>query len=528
MGRATHSRRHGLKRSDRHIGPRVKVSLHKGGRRGGAHAARETRGMTTVSAARTALFIGGRWVGGAGVHVVEDPATGAVIAEVATATPDHARAAVDAAAMALPAWATTAPRARGEVLRRAYESMIEHAEQLGDLIVAENGKPHSEALGEVRYAADYLRWFSEEAVRMEGHVLVAPAGGYRHLVQRHPIGVCMLVTPWNFPAAMAARKIAPALAAGCTVVLKPSPETPLTALAIADLLDDAGVPAGVVNVIPTDDAPSVVGAAMAERAVRKLSFTGSTAVGRRLLALAADRVVACSMELGGNAPFLVLADLDDAGLDAAVDAAVIAKMRNSAQACTSANRFYVEAPIAEAFTERFVARLGAMRMGPGADPSSDIGPLITEQARRRVHQTVLDAVRDGASVVVGGEMPDGRGNFYPPTVLTGVAPDADVLKAEIFGPVAPIVVVPADDDAGLLALANGTEAGLVAYAYGSDLGRLLRLSEGLDAGMVGLNRGLISDAAAPFGGTKQSGLGREGSSEGINEYTEQRYVAVSW
>jgi succinate-semialdehyde dehydrogenase/glutarate-semialdehyde dehydrogenase len=471
------------------------------------------------------LFIGGRFVPASdgGRFDVIDPATGDVLQTVANGTVEDAIAAVDAAAEAAPAWAATAPRQRGEILRRAFQLMTERADELARLISQENGKALPDALGEVLYAAEFFRWYSEEAVRIPGTLATAPSGTNKILVQYRPTGVCVLVTPWNFPAAMATRKIGPALAAGCTMVLKPASDTPLTALALAGLLAEAGVPDGVVNVLPARRSGAVVSAMLHDDRVRKLSFTGSTEVGRVLLREAADRVVNVSMELGGNAPFLVFADAD---LDAAVEGAMIAKMRNAGEACTSANRIYAQAPVAEEFARRLAGRMAALTVGPGTADGVQVGPLVNREAVDKVDQLVRDAVAKGATVVTGGGRPDPDGCFYEPTVLTEVPKEAELLREEIFGPVAPVVSFDTEDEA--IRLANDTEYGLVAYLYTGDLARGLRVSERLEAGMVGLNRGLVSDPAAPFGGVKQSGIGREGGHEGILDYLEATYVAVSW
>jgi succinate-semialdehyde dehydrogenase / glutarate-semialdehyde dehydrogenase len=471
------------------------------------------------------LFIGGRPVPASdgGRFDVIDPATGDVFETVADGTVQDAIAAVDAAAQAAPAWAATAPRERGEILRRAYQLMTESADELARLISRENGKALPDALGEVLYAAEFFRWYSEEAVRVPGTMATAPSGTNKIVVQHRPIGICVLVTPWNFPAAMATRKIGPALAAGCTMVLKPASDTPLTALALARLLTAAGVPDGVVNVLPARRSGAVVSAMLHDDRVRKLSFTGSTEVGRVLLREAADRVLNVSMELGGNAPFLVFADAD---LDAAVEGAMIAKMRNAGEACTSANRFYVQAPVAEEFTGRLARRMSALKVGAGTDSGVQVGPLVNRDAVDKVEELVRDAVARGAVVATGGGRPDSKGCFYQPTVLTDVPADATLLREEIFGPVAPVVSFDTEDEA--IRLANDTEYGLVAYLYTGDLARGLRVSERLEAGMIGLNRGLVSDPAAPFGGVKQSGIGREGGQQGILEYLEATYVAVSW
>ena len=470
------------------------------------------------------------WIGGKAVPAsdgsrfdVHDPATGQVLTSVANGTVDDALAAVDAADSAAAAWAATAPRERSEILRRAFELMTAQSEQLARLVTLENGKALPDARGEVAYAAEFFRWYAEEAVRGIGEVMTAPAGTNKILVLQQPVGICVLVTPWNFPAAMATRKIGPALAAGCTVVLKPASDTPLTALAVAQVLDDAGVPAGVVNVLPARRSGAVVSAMLHDPRVRKLSFTGSTEVGRLLLKEAADQVINCSMELGGNAPFLVFADAD---LDAAIEGAMIAKMRNAGEACTAANRFYVEAGVAEEFARRLAGRMSSLRVGAGTDDDTQVGPLVNEDAAAKVHELVEGAVQAGGRVVVGGTRPDRAGYYYDPTVLTDVPEGAAILGEEIFGPVAPIVTF--TEEAEAVRMANDTEYGLVSYVYTGDLARGLRLSEALDSGMVGLNRGLVSDPAAPFGGTKQSGVGREGGHEGMLDYLESKYVAVTW
>jgi succinate-semialdehyde dehydrogenase / glutarate-semialdehyde dehydrogenase len=472
----------------------------------------------------TGLLIGGEWTsGGAGTLGVVDPATEDTFTEVASAAPDDALAAVAAAHEALPGWAATPPRKRAECLRRAWALMIERADAIAKLMVLENGKALRDAKGEVTYAAEFFRWFAEEAVRIDGAVTTAPAGTNRIMVLRQPVGVSVLVTPWNFPAAMATRKIGPALAAGCTVVLKPAKETPLCALAVGDILREAGVPAGVVNVVCTATAGPVVSAMLADPRVRKLSFTGSTEVGRVLLRTAADTVTNCSMELGGNAPFLIF---DDADLDAALDGAFLAKMRNGGEACTAANRFYVHDKIAGEFTAKFAARLGALSVGPGLDEGTDLGPLVNSDTRSKVASLVEEASSGGGKVVTGGHAPGRRGYFYLPTVLGDVPPDAGILNTEIFGPVAPVVRFTSEDEA--IRLANDTEYGLVSYLYTGDLRRALRVSEALEAGMVGVNRGIVSDPAAPFGGVKQSGIGREGGHDGLLEFTETKYIAVDW
>jgi succinate-semialdehyde dehydrogenase / glutarate-semialdehyde dehydrogenase len=472
----------------------------------------------------TALMIGGEWTGGRGGTLsVIDPATEDAVAEVASASVQDALDAVAAAYDALPGWAATPPRERGECLRRAWELMIGRSDALARLMVLENGKALKDAKAEITYAAEFFRWYAEEAVRNEGMLVTAPSGANRIMVQHQPVGVSVLVTPWNFPAAMATRKIGPALAAGCTVVLKPAKETPLSAFAVADILREAGVPGGVVNVLTTAKAGPLVSAMLADPRVRKLSFTGSTEVGRSLLATAAQTVTKCSMELGGNAPFLIF---EDADLDAALDGAFLAKMRNGGEACTAANRFYVHESVADEFSARFAQRLAALRVGPGLDDGTDLGPLVNEDTRSKVASLVDDATKTGGRVVTGGHAPERRGYFYQPTVLDEVPADASILSEEIFGPVAPIVRFTDQDEA--IALANGTEYGLVSYLYTRDLRRALRAAEALEAGMVGINRGVVSDPAAPFGGVKQSGLGREGAHDGLLEFTETKYIAVDW
>ena len=472
----------------------------------------------------TDLLVGGqrRPAHGGGRFDVLDPATGEVVADVADGTVEDALEAVAAAAVAAPTWAGTAPRERSLVLSRAFALMTQRADALAELIVRENGKSRADALGEVRYAAEFFRWFAEEAVRIPGDLRTAPSGAHRILVMHQPIGVSLLITPWNFPAAMATRKIGPALAAGCTVVLKPASETPLTALAIGAILQEAGAPHGVVNVLTSRRSGEVVQAMLADPRVRKLSFTGSTEVGRTLLRTAADRVTNCSMELGGNAPVVVL---EDADLDVAVEGALAAKMRNGGEACTAANRIYVHRSIADEFTRRLADAMAALTVGPGLTDAA-VGPLVNEAARTKVAGLVTDAVAAGARLLTGGHELPGVGWFYPPTVLADVPADAAILDEEIFGPVAPVVVFDDDDEA--VRLANATDYGLVAYVFDRDLTRALRVAEAIEAGMVGINRGVVSDPAAPFGGVKQSGLGREGGFEGLLEYTETKYLAVSW
>jgi succinate-semialdehyde dehydrogenase/glutarate-semialdehyde dehydrogenase len=488
-----------------------------------AHRSERTAELTTWFSHD--LLIGGETRPASDGHRfdVTNPATGQRIASVASASVTDGLDAVRAAERALPSWKAVAPRAKAEILRKAFELMCERAEDLAQLIVLENGKSLIDARGEIAYASEFFRWYSEEAVRLIGTVQTSPSNQNRIVVSHHPIGVSVLVTPWNFPAAMATRKIGPALAAGCTVILKPASDTPLTALAIAEILTQAGVPAGVVNVLPSRSSSAVVSAMLDDPAVRKLSFTGSTEVGRTLLENAARTVVNCSMELGGNAPFLVF---DDAELDSAVDGAMIAKMRNGGEACTAANRFYVHTSVADEFGRRLAKRMQELRVGDGLGERVELGPLINEDARLKVDSLVTAARDAGAVVLTGGQPDEGVGFFYPPTVLVDVKSSSPILAEEIFGPVAPIVTFDTDDEA--IELANRTEYGLVSYVYTSDLSRGLRVSERLETGMVGLNRGVVSDPAAPFGGFKQSGLGREGGHEGMLEFTESQYIAVSW
>jgi len=471
----------------------------------------------------TGSYVGGQWIlsaEGAG-QLVHDPADGSVLAEVADTSVEQCLAAVESARDALASWSATAPRQRSEILRRAFTLMQEEREAIATLIVRENGKLLGDALGEVDYAADFFRWFAEEAVRVGGDFRIAPSGDKRIVVTRQPIGVAVLITPWNFPAAMATRKIAPALAAGCTVVLKPASETPLTATYLVDLLERAGVPAGVVNCVTPAEPGPAVSAMLHHPAVRKLSFTGSTEVGRVLLHEAADHVVSTSMELGGNAPFLVL---DDADLKEAVDGAIVAKMRNGGAACTAANRFYVHRALAGEFTRLLTERMQELTAGPGSDPGSGVGAMVSVEERDKIARLVADAVGEGAEVRTGGDCSDGPGAFYPPTVLSGVSQEHTIIRREVFGPVAPVIEVADDDQA--IAWANDTDMGLIAYVYSADLARALRVAERLEAGMVAINRGVASEPAAPFGGTKQSGLGREGSDEGIEEFLEIKYVAM--
>jgi succinate-semialdehyde dehydrogenase/glutarate-semialdehyde dehydrogenase len=474
-----------------------------------------------VGRVRTGLFIGGSWRDTPDHFDVEDPATGAVIARVSDGTPEDGIEALDAACAAQEAWAATPPRQRGEILRRAYELLMERVEDLALLMTLEMGKPVAESRAEVTYAADFLRWFGEEAVRIDGRWTPNPNGAARLLVMRQPVGPCLFITPWNFPMAMGTRKIGPAVAAGCTMVCKPGSLTPLSMLALADLLTEAGLPKGVLNVVPTSRSGGLGKAVLADPRLRKLSFTGSTEVGRVLMAQAAPNVLRVSMELGGNAPFLVF---DDADLDAALDGAVTAKMRNIGEACTAANRFLVQRPVAEEFSHRLAERLGTMKVGRGTEQGVEVGPLIDNDQRKKVAELVDDAVAAGAKALTGGHAIDGPGYFFAPTVLTEVAPRARLRKEEIFGPVAPVFTFETEDEG--VAAANDTEMGLVAYVYTRGLDRAFHVCERLETGMIGLNQGMVSNAAAPFGGVKQSGFGREGGHEGINEYVSTKYVAM--
>lgn len=473
----------------------------------------------------TDLYIGGKWKKSSdgGRFDVIDPATEKTIASVASATVEDAKAAVDAAQAAFAGWAGKKPRERAEILRKAYEIIMRDAERFAKIITVENGKALSDSRGEVAYAAEFFRWYAEEAVRNNGQVSMAPASGARIFVQHKPAGIAVLVTPWNFPAAMATRKIGPALAAGCPVVLKPASDTPLTMLALMPALEEAGVPPGVVNVIPSRQSGKVVSAMLHDSRVRVVSFTGSTEVGRKLLHEAADNIIKPAMELGGNAPFLVF---EDADIDAAIEGAMIAKMRNMGEACTAANRFYVHEKVHDEFAKKLTAKMSGLKMGNGLDDGVMLGPLVNKEGRDKVIELVEDATSKGAKVLTGGKMPDGPGFFYPATVLTNVADGSKMLTEEIFGPVASIQTFKTEDE--VITRANDTEYGLVAYLYTKDLTRGLRVSEKLDFGMIGLNRGLVSDPAAPFGGTKQSGLGREGAQEGMKEFLETQYVSMTW
>lgn len=470
------------------------------------------------------LYIGGTWrpaTGGATIPV-HNPSTEAMLASVPDATLEDAAAAVDAAARAAADWAATAPRRRSEILHRCFDLMTARADELAELISLENGKALRDARGEVVYAAEFFRWNAEEAVRIRGDFQTAPSGMNRIIVDHQPIGICILITPWNFPAAMATRKIGPALAAGCTVILKPASETPLTAFALAALCEEAGVPPGVVNVLTTTKPGPLVAAMLADPRVRKLSFTGSTAVGRTLLTEAARNVISCSMELGGNAPVIVF---DDADLDIAIDGIMIAKMRNAGQACTAANRIYVQSAIHDEFAARLTGRMSALAMGPGVAPETECGPMITAIAVGKIDRLVQDALAKGATLLCGGSRPDRQGYYFQPTVLSGVVAGADMIHEEIFGPVAALCRFGTEEEA--ISRANDTEYGLSAYIFTRDIARGLRVARRLESGMIALNRGLVSDPAAPFGGVKQSGLGREGGPDGIYEFLETKYIAAT-
>jgi len=478
-----------------------------------------------VEGVETGLWIDGQWCESSdGARFdVNDPATEQVIATVASATVVDCIRAVDAAADAMNSWAALTPRARGEILRRAFELMVQDGERLAKIVTLENGKSLADARAEIAYAAEFFRWNAEEAVRISGQLSRAPSSGARILVNQKPIGVALLVTPWNFPAAMATRKIAPALAAGCAVVIKPASATPLSLQALMPILTAAGVPKGVVNLVPSLASGKVVSAMLEDPRIRVISFTGSTEVGKVLLRQAAEQVIRPAMELGGNAPFIVF---EDADLEAAVDGAMIAKMRNMGEACTAANRFYVHETIQDAFSNAMTKRMSDLIMGNGLVDGVSVGPLVNAETRDKVHQLVTDAIRRGAIVRTGGEIPSGPGYFYPPTVLSGVDRNSDIVREEIFGPVAAIQTFSTEDE--VVELANDSEFGLASYIYTTDLTRGLRVAERLEAGMVGLNRGMVSDPAAPFGGVKQSGLGREGGHEGVLEFLETQYVSVNW
>jgi succinate-semialdehyde dehydrogenase/glutarate-semialdehyde dehydrogenase len=476
-----------------------------------------------VDAVPKQLYIGGEWRDGAkGTLSVEDPSTGEPLCDVADASVDDARAALDAAVDAGPEFAAMAPRERGEILRRAFEAIIERKDDLALLMTLEMGKPVRESVAEIAYAAEFFRWFSEQAVRIDGRYAVAANGAGRVLTMKQPVGPCLMITPWNFPLAMGTRKIGPAVAAGCTMVVKPAQQTPLSMLALARILEEAGLPGGVLNLFTASASGETTGPLIADQRLRKMSFTGSTEVGRRLMAQASETLLRLSMELGGNAPFIVF---EDADIDAAVAGAMVAKMRNMGEACTSANRFHVAGPVAAQFAEKLAEKMGSLKLGRGVDEDTDVGPLIDDKQRGKVSDLVQDAIGRGAKAVVGGHARDGAGYFYNPTVLTDIPDDAKLLHDEIFGPVAPVKGFDDEDEA--IAAANDTEYGLVAYVFTNDLKRALRVCEKLETGMIGLNQGIVSNAQAPFGGVKQSGFGREGGYEGIEEYLETKYVAVN-
>ena len=485
--------------------------------------AADSHEQVVIDAVPKDLFIGGEWrpAGSGKTFPVEDPATGASLCDVADGDATDAIAALDAAASAQEAWAAHPPRERGEILRRTYELLTERTDDLALLMTLEMGKPVDDSRAEIKYAAEFFRWFSEEAVRIDGRYTVEPGGSGRLLVLRQAVGPCLFITPWNFPTAMGTRKIGPAVAAGCTMIVKPASLTPLSMLALAQILTEAGLPSGVLNIVTSKKAGAITGPVLDDPRLRKLSFTGSTEVGRGLIAAAAPQVLRVSMELGGNAPFLVF---EDADLDAAVDGAVLAKMRNIGEACTAANRFHVHESVGDEFAARLAERLGSMRVGRGTEDGVQVGPLVEAKAREKVVELVDDARDRGAKTLVGGDTIDGPGYFYAPTVLRDVPSDARVLREEIFGPVAPVATFTTDDEA--LRAANDTDFGLVSYAYTRDLDRAFRVIEGLETGMVGLNRGLVSNPTGPFGGVKHSGFGREGGHEGIDEYLEVKYVAA--
>jgi succinate-semialdehyde dehydrogenase/glutarate-semialdehyde dehydrogenase len=483
-----------------------------------------SREQEVVDSVPKGLFIAGEWRDATGGKTlpVDDPSTGQALCEVADATPEDAKAALDAAVAAQDDWAAHPPRERGEILRRAFEEMTQRADELALLMTLEMGKTVKESKAEIAYASEFFRWNAEEAVRIDGRYSTAPNGAGRLLTMKQPVGPCLLITPWNFPTAMGTRKIGPAVAAGCTMVVKPAKLTPLSMLALAQILENAGLPKGVLNVVTASSAGATTGPLIEDPRLRKLSFTGSTEVGRKLIEQSAPNVLKMSMELGGNAPFLVF---EDADLDAAVEGAMIAKLRNIGEACTAANRFHVARSVADEFTEKLAEKMRGLEVGRGTEDGVDIGPLVDEDTRDKVAELVDDATGKGAEALVGGKRLDGDGWFYAPTVLAGVTPDARVLKEEIFGPVAPVIAF--DSEQNAVAAANDTEFGLVAYVYTRDVKRALRVCERLQTGMVGLNQGIVSNPAAPFGGVKQSGFGREGGYEGIEEYLETKYIAIN-
>jgi succinate-semialdehyde dehydrogenase/glutarate-semialdehyde dehydrogenase len=483
-----------------------------------------TKEQEVVERVEKRLYIGGEWrdaSGGATLEVI-DPATEEPIAEVADATPEDATAALDAAVEMQPEWGGSAPNDRAGILWKAFELLMERADELALLMTLEMGKPIAESKAEIVYAADFFRWFSGEALRIDGNYKQFANGTSRVLVMKQPVGPSLMITPWNFPMAMGTRKVGPAVAAGCTIVMKPAQQTPLSMLALGQILEEAGLPGGVFNIVTTSSSGKTTGPLIEDPRLRKLSFTGSTEVGRKLIEASAKQVLRTSMELGGNAPFLIF---DDADLDAAVEGAMLAKMRNIGEACTSANRFHVAEPVRDEFQQRLADRMGSLKLGRGTEDDVKVGPLIDQPSREKVAELVQDALEKGATRVVGGEIPDGRGYFYPPTVLGNVPEEARVFHEEIFGPVAPVGAFESEEEA--IARANDTEYGLVAYVFTRDIKRAIRVCEGLETGMVGLNQGMVSNAGAPFGGVKQSGIGREGGKEGLEEFLETKYVAVN-
>src|SRR3954464_9529160 len=483
-----------------------------------------TNEQTVVDAVEKHLYIGGEWIDATEERTlpVEDPATGEALCEVADATPEDAKRALDSAVEMQAEWAAVPPIERGEILRRAFEKLVERADELALLMTLEMGKPIAESKAEIAYAAEFFRWFAGEATRIHGQFNMAGNGVGRVLTLKQPVGPSILITPWNFPMAMGTRKIGPAIAAGCTMVMKPASQTPLSMLALAQILEESELPGGVLNIVTSSSSGKTMEPLIRDPRTRKLSFTGSTEVGRRLLEQASEQILKVSMELGGHAPFLIF---EDADLDAAVEGAVLAKMRNVGEACTAANRFHVAEPVAEEFSNRLAEQIGAMKVGRGVEQDVKVGPLVNDDQLTKVEELVEDAVGKGAKALVGGHRRDGAGYFFEPTVLGDVPEDARLLKEEIFGPVAPVTAVSSEEDA--IAKANDTEYGLVAYVYTRDIKRALRVCEGLETGMVGLNQGMVSNAGAPFGGVKQSGIGREGGNEGIHEYLETKYVAVN-
>ena len=470
------------------------------------------------------LFIAGEWRDATegGTLAVEDPSTGESLCEVADAQPDDALAALEAASEAQADWAKYPPRQRGEILRSAFEMIMDRMDDLALLMTLEMGKPLADSQAEITYASEFFRWYSEQAVRINGSYSVSPDGNQRIVTMKQPVGPCLMITPWNFPMAMGTRKIGPAIAAGCTMVMKPAKQTPLSMLALAQILEEAGLPAGVLNVVVSSSSSDVIPHIISDPRLRKLTFTGSTPIGRQLMEQASERLLRMSMELGGNAPFLIF---EDADLDDAVAGAMVAKMRNIGEACTAANRFHVAGSVADEFAEKLAEQMSQMKVARGTEEGAEVGPLIDEDQRSKVSELVDDALDKGAKALVGAEKIDGHGYFYRPTVLNDVPKEADLRYEEIFGPVAPVFSFDSEEEA--VAAANDTEYGLVAYVYTSDLSRALRVIEGLEVGMVGLNQGMVSNAAAPFGGVKQSGFGREGGYEGIEEYLETKYVAIN-